>query len=149
MARYLLSIDPGLMTGLSFFDISDMDDPQLLWTKEATIEDFYEKIPDLVKSVKDDLEIVIENFLITVATAKKTQAPWSLELIGLVRFLCWLYGVPITLHKPGDREFMTKDKLKRMGFWHTGGAGHAIVSLQHAGVYLINKNGRLAKRLLV
>lgn len=146
--QYLLSIDPGLMTGLSFFDISDMSDPKLLWTKEATIEDFYEKIPGLVADVGESLEIVCENFLITVATAKKTQAPWSLELIGLVRYLCWLHKATLTLHKPGDREFMTKDKLKKFGFWHRGGEGHAIVSLQHAGVWLVTKNGKLAKKLL-
>lgn len=140
------------MTGISMYNITDMDDPALSWSSEVNVEEFYSKIVPRIESIAsgpDELEIVMENFIISVATAKKTAAPWSLQLIGLVQYLCWKHKIKLTLQKPGDREFMTKEKIKRLGFWHKGGAGHAVVSMQHAGVYLINKNGKLAKRLIV
>ena len=146
--RKLICIDPGLMTGMGLIDITDLDNPKLEWSDELDIDGFYRKFPETLIAHWDSVEVVIEKFIITTETAKKSPQPWSMELIGVVKYFCWLYGVKMTLQQPSERDFMTNPRLKLLGFWHKGGAGHANDSLRHAGVYLLNQHRKLAKKLI-
>lgn len=148
--KYLLAIDPGLMTGLSFLDITDPDNPEVMWTLEAEVEDFYNAIDEVISHYAENLVVVIENFIITVETAKKAQAPWSLRGYGAVQFLCMKHGVKLNHYSPSEaKNFSTNEKLKKAEFWHVGGAGHANDSLRHAMLYLSKKNPKWTRKLLV
>lgn len=146
--RYLLAIDPGLATGVGFLDITDPTTPIKVWTKEVDITEFYELVPPIIEEFKNDLEVVCENFIITVATAKKTQSPWSLNLIGVTQYFCWKNGVKLTLPKPAEREFTSNEMLKHFGLWHVGGEGHANQAMRHAFAYLASNNKKLAIKVL-
>lgn len=145
----LLSIDPGLMTGLAAVDVADRKNPKLLWTKEKNVEQFHEFIEDYIQSKKDLLAVVMEDFIITQRTAGLSQQPWSLRLIGVVHFLAWKYDIPVFMHKPADKKFAEDNKkLQKIGFWHVGGAGHANDSCRHAIKWIVDREPSFAKAFL-
>lgn len=145
--RYLLAIDPGLMTGVCLIDLIDPENPVKVWSKEVTIQEFHDNIESLISHA--DTHVVIENFLITVETGKLTDAPWSLELIGVVRYLCYLAGKVLDLQTPSQKEFANNDKLRAVDFWHVGEAGHANDSLRHAMIWIVDRNRKWTRKLLV
>lgn len=147
--KYLLAIDPGLATGLGLIDVTDMDNPKKIWTKEVNIAEFYLTVPEVIEEYADKgLEVVCENFIITIATAKKSQSPWSLNLIGIVQYFCFMNDAPLHLPKPGEREFTSNDMLRHFDLWHVGGAGHANQAMRHAFAFLVRKNKKLAIQAL-
>lgn len=145
--RYLLSIDPGLMTGMCLIDLSDPDTPVVVWSVELTIIQFWTVIEGYID--RDDVHIVIERFVITEETAKKSEAPWSMELIGNVKFLCWKYSRECDLQSPSQKTFATNDKLRAVDFWHVGGDGHANDALRHAMIWIVEHNRKWTRKLLV
>lgn len=140
MPRRIVAIDPGLKTGMCAFWYADGQDPTMAWSDEL---DEHEVIPRLRQELAEnpDLELVVERFTINMATAKKAQAPYSLELIGAIKQTMRDVGRPvedITLQKPADAMAMfPNEALKKLGYWHRGGAGHALDSIRHAMIYLV------------
>lgn len=116
---------------------------------ELSILEFYEKIPTLIEEYSDSLQVVCENFIITIATAKKTPSPWSLNLIGILQYFCWLNEVELTLQKPDERSFADDAKIKALGFEFKRKNGHVTESVRHAIVWMVRRNGKLAKKLIV
>lgn len=101
-----------------------------------------------------DLQIVCERFVITVETAKKAQAPYSLELIGVLKQELRDRGRDpddkkvLPFQSPRDAMAMfTNPGLKKLGYWHKGGAGHANDSIRHGLLYL-TRQGWVPSRLL-
>jgi hypothetical protein len=86
--------------------------------------------------------VVYESYIITAATAQKSQQPWSLELIGAARWICHDTGQPFELQKPADaKRFVTDARLKHLGLW-VPGEDHARDALRHLVL-------ALAKRRLI
>lgn len=141
----ILAIDPGLMTGVSVIDWSNRDKPSKVETCELDIKGFYDKIEDLVKS--SDV-VVMENFIVTVASAKKDFQPFSLHLIGLVGYLCYHNQKKLVMQDPLDREFTPNQVVKDLDLWHKGGAGHANQASRHAFYYMAMSYRPLAKMVL-
>lgn len=141
----ILSIDPGLMTGVSVIDWSNRDKPSKVETCELDIKGFYDRIEDLVKS--SDV-VVMENFIVTVASAKKDFQPFSLHLIGLVGYLCYHNQKKLVMQDPLDREFTPNQVVKDLDLWHKGGAGHANQASRHAFYYMAMSYRPLAKMVL-
>lgn len=147
MGKVLFSVDPGLMTGVCLIDIENMDDPTPLWDAEWTIAEFHDNIGAIMKY--DDLEVVIENFIITEETAKLTPQPWSLHLIGVVFYLAHLNGVRVTVQTPSQKPFASNDKLRMVGFWTKGTDGHSIDAFRHAMIWIVDRNRKWTRKLLV
>lgn len=141
----IIAIDPGLMTGVSVIDWSNRDKPSKVETCELDIKGFYDKIEDLVKS--SDV-VVMENFIVTVASAKKDFQPFSLHLIGLVGYLCYHNQKKLVMQDPLDREFTPNQVIKDLDLWHKGGAGHANQASRHAFYYMAMSYRPLAKMVL-
>lgn len=150
MQRYI-AIDPGLMTGMSLWAWEKGSEPILEWSGEvpydeyaATVRSWFGKFPDLI--------VICERFVITPETAKKSQAPYSLELIGMLKLIMVDHGQTVddlTFQAPSDAMRMfTNPKLKTLGYWHRGGAGHALDSIRHGLLYFV-KHGWPPKALLV
>lgn len=145
----LLSIDPGLMTGLASIDVHDRRNPVVNWSGEKTVEEFHEFIEEYIESRQDTLAIVMEDFIITKRTGELSQQPWSLRLIGVVHFLSWKYNIPVFMHKPADKKFAEDNKkLQKTGFWHKGGAGHANDAFRHAIKWIVDREPQFAKVFL-
>jgi hypothetical protein len=141
----VLAIDPGPHVGMAKweseaerFDIYEF----LCW--EMTPELFYDDVEDWILGVD---EIVIENFIIKGARA--SEANETIEMIGVVRYLCNRHDKPLTLQAPSDAMmFSTREKLERIGWWVRGGSDHARAASKHLLLYLINKGCIHASRVL-
>lgn len=143
-------VDPGLLTGLALVDITDRLKPKPLGAMEADTFSFYDTSEATIAQFAPDLVVVCENFIITSATAKLSQAPWSLMGRGIIEFLCWKYSVPFVIQTPQEtKEFSTDDRLKKAGFWHVGGEGHANDAYRHIMKYLADRNPRWTNTLLL
>lgn len=145
----LLAIDPGKKTGWSEIQY-DESTFNLVVTAELDVDEVFETLLNGI----DDPEahhpdvIVIEDFRITVGTGKLGSPDWSLRLIGAVEYLGFKYDIPVVKQFPSNaKAFSTNEKLRAVGMWHKGGAGHANDSLRHAMLYMV-KHGWRDDRLL-
>ncbi len=149
----ILAIDPGKMTGMSCFTWEPGHEPVLVWSAEVDENTFAQPLrAELTRDPKT--QIVCERFVITVETAKKAQAPYSLELIGVIKQELRDRGKDpddknvLPFQAPRDAMAMfTNPALKKLGYWHKGGAGHANDSIRHGLLYL-TRNGWVPSRLL-
>ena len=148
MRNKLLAIDPGKLTGVAVIDITDVEKPTVDFTAEMTVDQFSDYIELYLFENKDTVRVVIERFIITVATAKKSPQPYSMELIGVVKFLCRKYEIPIWLQNPDERKFADNTKLKKVNFWHVAGEGHALDALRHALVWIKDHYPKFARSLV-
>lgn len=143
--RFILALDPGKKTGLASYDRetdtfrsgeADFDETCNYLMQPAAM--FH---PDVMHEVNHGtLDIVSESFLITVNTAKNTQATWSLELIGVARMVSHLYGrQPLVLQAPAAaKRLMSDDMLKTLD-WYKPGKGHANDAARHLGMFMLGR----------
>ncbi len=138
-SRRVLAVDPGKMTGLSCWTIEPGGEPVLVWAAEVD-EEAYATPIRFELSTHPDIEIVCESFTITLETAKKSQAPFSLELIGILKQIVRDAGRPVSdvnLQGPASaKKLFPNTALKKLNYWHRGGAGHALDSMRHGLLYL-------------
>lgn len=147
----ILSVDPGLASGVAL--INTEADPEYVQMGSWELAP-YETLDAVEKTIETyaadfDLRIVVERFTITAETGKKSQAPFSLELIGAIKWICRKADLPEpALQSPADaKNFAPNPRLKALGLWHRGGHGHALDALRHAVLYAV-KNGYRDKRLI-
>lgn len=137
----VLVVDPGLETGVLKVLILD--------GVIARVEAFEMDIRSFWRMCFDELNtytnVVCETFIINAETGKKTPAPWSLELIGLLRAMCWRAGVKFDMQKPGDAHEFDHDsgttKCRLYGLWVRGGAGHAKMAAKHFVLWACGAGG--------
>lgn len=127
--------DPGLASGVAIFHVEKR--------KLISVESYEETQNDLWARVYDSYtDIVCERFIIGTNTGKKSQAPWSLELIGFMRYVAWRQQARFELQAPADAKMVfPNQKLKDHGLWHRGGAGHAMDALRHGALYIAKRWG--------
>jgi hypothetical protein len=142
----VIAVDPGLVTGLAVVGRARDGNPFLLYSNELSPMLTGQVFESLLEIRYPQAEIVVERFTITVATAKNSQAPWSLKVIGMIEWLVWRHSARepedvILFQSPGDAKRMIPNKLlQTYGVWHKGGAGHANDALRH-GLYRHAKLG--------
>jgi len=150
VTRYVLAIDPGKTTGMALFSIKNGEDPVLLWSGEEEFVAFVDKTR-MIFMQYTDLELVCEKFTINLQTAKNSQAPYSLECIGALRVILLDRGRdPESLRfqiPANEMNMFANPKLKKLEFWHRGGAGHALDAIRHGLLYLVT-TGWTPKKLL-
>lgn len=138
----IFGVDPGLATGWCLYDVHE----QTVKLEESDPQSFYRHAQDAIEMWQADI-IVCESFIITPATAKKTQQPWSLELIGVLRFLSWQCSVTFQLQPPSIKPYVTNPMLKAAGWWLPGSAGHAHDAARHVAFYCAQNGVTLSDAL--
>lgn len=138
MLKFILAIDPGKATGIAFFSREDGEDPVLIESGEYQQEEYAKPIRQaLAHSLVSGypLEIVCERFTINAQTVKNSQAPYSLEQIGILKQCLLDVGRSVDdiyFQSPADAKAMFDNaKLKKIGYWHRGGEGHALDAIRH------------------
>lgn len=159
MAFYIMAIDPGLLTGASIVKMTSTEEsPVAVETVELIPKSFAPWVRGWLADFAgsgyvqgQDFAVVCERFVINAATAKKTQAPWSLEQIGILKQCLRDRGLDeerIVMQNPADAmKMFPNDSLRKVGVWHRGGDGHANDSLRHALLYSA-RNGWVPRVLL-
>ncbi len=144
----VIAFDPGKMTGWATYHVETRAyEAGQLEFMPACIR--LEEEIATAHAASEALVVITESFLITVNTAKNTQAPWSLELIGVFRYLTKRYvGSDIVLQSPSSaKSFGTDDKLREMGFYRPG-MRHANDAARHLLLYVASKKILSEEQLL-
>ncbi len=145
MSVVVFSVDPGKTSGIAALRWSGRPDetPEILFSDEVQPENYADAI---VKGLSyreeaSTFRVVCERFVINSQTAKNSQAPYSLEQIGILKHLCRTndYAVDfIMFQAPVDAKSMFPNPtLKKIGIWHRGGDGHANDALRHGLLALV------------
>lgn len=147
MSKLVLAVDPGKASGIALFAYIDGTDPELMWSGEYQQDEYARPIREaladaMMRSIP--IEIVCERFTINAQTVKNSQAPYSLEQIGILKQCIMDLGMAaddIYFQSPADAKAMfTNEKLKKLGYWHKGGEGHALDAIRH-GLLRLVKSG--------
>lgn len=150
MTKYVLSVDPGKATGLALLEWNQGSDPKIIKTAEAQPHEFANFVRHTINmclefemDLNTDLIVVCERFVINSQTVRNAQAPYSLEQIGVLKQCLRDAGIPeesILWQSPADAKAMFPNPaLKKVGYWHKGGEGHALDALRHALLCLVKK----------
>jgi hypothetical protein len=144
MTKYVLSVDPGKASGIVLMSWNGLDlVPNVILSKEVQPEEFALVVETSLNSLKGDenLTVVCERFTINAQTVRNSQAPYSLEQIGVLKHLCREAGYSvddIVMQSPADAKAMfPNEALKKVGTWHVGGEGHANDAMRHALLRLV------------
>jgi hypothetical protein len=135
----ILAVDPGKTTGWAFKNTSEF---QVKYAESMGIQfgefkwfEFLDRYQAWMMEGHIDVT-VCESFIITRETLKKTRQNWSLEAIGVMRFLSAQRGKEFVLQSPGEaKKFATNDKLKKIDWWPTG-QDHAQDAARHLLTYV-------------
>lgn len=127
-APRILALDPGKTTGTAYHDTETGD----VEFRQLNFDDTCQYAGTLTAKHGESLLIVAESFIITANTAKNSQAPWSLELIGVARFFSRFYcGRDLRLQSPASAKRFSSDERLRMLGWYNKGMGHANDAARH------------------
>lgn len=142
--KHVLSVDPGKATGMALFSFEMGQNPVLVWSGEFQQDEYAKPIREALATVQGEIEVVCERFTINAQTVKNSQAPFSLEQIGILKQCLMDVGRPaddIYFQSPADAKAMfPNEALKKLGYWHRGGEGHALDAIRH-GLLRLVKSG--------
>lgn len=150
----VLSVDPGKTSGIAFLELRPGEEPALIWSGEYQIEDYALAVRDAISFAQRNgrpIQVVCERFVINAQTVKNSQAPYSLEMIGILKQVMLdnkISHETIIFQSPSDAKAMFDNaKLKKLGYWYKGGGGHALDAIRH-GLLRCMKVGWKPIRLL-
>jgi len=130
---HVIAIDPGKTTGFAYWYGSEVVADQ-----EPDQVEFCTRLERYLE-IRCPGVVVIERFVINVKTVGNSQAPWSLELIGVARYLAAKHNCEFVIQTPADaKRFMSDERLKNLGWWQKGKV-HANDALRHLGLYLVTR----------
>jgi hypothetical protein len=127
----IIGVDPGKVTGICSFYLDEYSEhPELVTPYELELSGVGQYFQNQLGSF--NTVVACEAFIITPQTAKNSQAPWSLETIGIVRYFCEKASVPFFLQAPSSaKRLVTDGVLKRAGLYFPG-KGHSMDAARHA-----------------
>lgn len=151
----VLAVDPGKTSGVCslMWDGSRDNTPEIFFSEEVDADEFAASVMKGLSVWReyDKFVVTCERFVINAQTVRNSQAPYSLEQIGVLKHLCRETGYPvdsIKMQAPVDAKNMFPNRaLRAIGTWHTGGAGHANDAIRH-GLLALAKSGWVARPLL-
>ena len=145
-SKFILAVDPGKATGIAVLSWGGNSDPELLNTAEPQPHEFATHIRSALNMCDEtnaDLIVVCERFVINAQTVRNSQAPYSLEQIGVLKQCLRDAGIDegsILWQSPADAKAMfPNEALKKVGYWHKGGEGHALDALRHGLLCLVKR----------
>lgn len=141
----VLAVDPGKASGIAVLSWEPESDkePEVLYSLEAQPETFGDDIEQALKYMNDCEQFLVccESFTINAQTVRNSQAPYSLEQIGVLKHLCRRAGYDpsqIAFQPPVNAKNMFPNPaLKKLGLWHRGGEGHALDAIRHGALRLV------------
>lgn len=146
MTKYVLAVDPGKATGIAVIEWSNGEEPKIVLTTEAQPHEMAQYVRNCISSCSESgasLIVVCERFVINAQTVRNSQAPYSLEQIGVLKQClrdAEIDEESIIWQSPADAKAMfPNEALKKVGYWHKGGEGHALDALRHSLLCLVRK----------
>lgn len=153
----ILAVDPGGTTGYATFHVEQWLDPEQRAGSRTHGEASFEEFEDMAynwlwseyrRGVS--VTVVCERFVIMPGTMTKSRSEvnWSIETIGLLRFLCRRWGHEFVTQGVGDAKGLaTNDLLRRIGWWARG-EDHGRDALRHLVLWLAGNRADVFKQLV-
>jgi hypothetical protein len=118
-----IGLDPGKTSGLVSFAV--MEDEiccvEHLQLDHLGVGHYFAHAPN--SWGEEDIVVAVESF--TMSNGPRTQAPWSLETIGLVRYFVEREGGRLHMAFPSAHKSLIKDKVLKRAELYFPGEGHA------------------------
>lgn len=136
-SRYVVAVDPGKKTGIAWAATDGGATPP-----QTAALDWFDAMMWVHQNINRIDTIVCESYVITQATLRKSRGEnWSLEQIGILRYLSRVYVVPFFLQTPSEgKAFATDAKLKHLGWWQIDPEGHMLDASRHLLLHLVHVN---------
>lgn len=128
MTAAICAMDPGLRTGFALWTPDSftalITDPEDSW-------DVLDRWTNTHGGTGQSL-LIVERYTITPETAKKSRQEWSLELIGVARFLAAQRRITYGLQTPAEAKSYCPDaRLRQLGMWSPGKEDHHRDATRH------------------
>ena len=122
------------MTGVAVYHVPEQ---RLANAWQCTAEQYATWARDFImgsRHMESGVVFAVERFVISGRTVRQSRGDhenWSLELIGLTRYMCGWYNQQFELQDAGAAKKMApNDKLKQVN-WHSRGKDHANDAVRH------------------
>lgn len=152
--KIILAVDPGKASGICTFSIEPGQEPVLESSGEYQMREYALPIYTAIRYARNfdfPIDVVCERFIINAQTVRNSQAPYSLEQIGILKHImldCEIDPDNLIFQSPSDaKKMFPNEALKKLGYWHKGGEGHALDSMRH-GLLRMVKTGWKPMKLL-
>jgi hypothetical protein len=124
----IISIDPGGTTG---YVVAQVDNEVIDLLEYGQLQEFY-GLDRIFQTYKPDI-CIVEDFRLFTQKAlslsgQRLPAP---QVIGVVRYLCYVHDIKLVYQTPAEKEWATKDKLSPYRVKGT----HAKDALRHLLYY--------------
>lgn len=145
----VLWFDPGLLTGVTAYDLTNdklilCDEFDYIHTGGTLDLDIASPISSFVETMLaiDTSATWVGWESYRIMKGAQSQAPWSLEVIGMLKYLCAREGYSVLPEAaPSDRNVCTPAMLKAMGWYdHCKGKKDALSSAQHMVAWMLREN---------
>ena len=141
----VVGVDPGKASGIAVveWDRESGTIPVLKYSLETQPESFGDDVSTALaeRANSDEFFVACESFVINAQTVRNSQAPWSLENIGVLKYICRVHKydpLQIAFQAPVNAKTMFPNQaLQKLGIWHKGGEGHANDAIRHALLRLV------------
>jgi hypothetical protein len=131
----IIAVDPGKNTGWCLYDHGG--DGFVIIQQDVDQQQVCDSIFSTLK-MYDVSAIVCESYTVTGSRVVKFQ-PYSLEIIGFLRWLAAHEGIDFVLQKPGDaKKIGSDDRIKKWGEWFSS-RPHANDAQRHAFLYAVRQ----------
>lgn len=133
----LLSVDPGGMTGLAFYDSGGgfFEAEELEFQAAARWIDYKLNL----KRADEEMILVCEIFTVNAHTARHSRQYDALELTGVCRYLAHIHDAQFVQQTPAQRKVISNDQLRKLGWYNTSPDKHMIDAAKHLTVACLRR----------
>jgi hypothetical protein len=130
----ILSLDPGGTTGVALFEVTDIDEPELVWVKQigGGLKGFLDFHWDQLEDMNID-KIVCESFTLREGIYGADLSP--VYIIGALEAL--YPTTELIYQEPKLKPLCDNDRLKKMNLYLPS-KPHGMDAIRHGIIYLRN-----------
>lgn len=136
--RYALAVDPGDMTGWAYTMMGGHWAPGSVTAGQMPANDFLDMIAAWTALHDSSCLVLVETFTVTAQTARLSQQPVPMEVIGVLKFLTRRAGAQLQMQTPAAaKRFCSDSQLRKIGLWQPG-KDHARDAIRHLVLGIVN-----------
>jgi hypothetical protein len=144
----ILAVDPGNMTGWACIQTTDHWYPQHVIAGQNESDEFLDWIADGWNLDQDHL-MLVETFTVTAQTARLSQQPVPMEVIGVLKFLARRSSAQLQMQTPAAaKRFCSDAQLRKIGLWQPG-KDHARDAIRHLILGIVTHGTGQAREELI
>ena len=129
--RYALAVDPGNTVGWAYAMLGSHWSRTAVTSGQTASDDFLDWLTGSTMFLDQSCIWLVESFTVTAMTARLSQQPVPMEVIGVLRYLARRSGVHLELQTPAAaKRFVSDDQLRKIGLWQPG-KDHARDAIRH------------------